>query len=503
MAISSPMEGLANDPRFFSQVTPEDATSTSRIKSTKPSDYVKTAASSVLGSDFKFNPSNLVNDNEITDLAIYDELTKVLPARSTQSMFFWRRFGKPFASMLDAAEFPISSQVAFLTFVYARVLGMMGPLDSNGPASYMTFDGSPVELSWVIPSNVKPGDGHTGRQVRFAIEPIDPRSGRLLRGMEVLKYLTSPKGSLGLVKCGKGDLDWSMITEQFLYSGAEVDSDKRFFVGFDFARSGEIVLKTYYLPRAQPPSDQTLSHPTAKLSMWDTNYTPLRSLLTTLDPTLINSLNMMISYVDNADTPYKPRLEILSMDCVPNEVNRLKLYCRPSSGNSWSDARCAFTLAGRLDSPKMDRALARLEILWNLLFPFAHSRSGRDLDEGLRLRHADHEDVCNRRSADHPTGGLLFYYSLVPGSDMVLPKVYLPVSRYCVNDLVIAEALEKFYAIDGRGRQDPGWVAREVASAYNRRSLDERTGIHTYVTFALKKNYQWELTSYFSPEIWE
>lgn len=71
--------------------------------------------------------------------------------------------------MLEAAEFPISLQLSFLTFVYARVLGMMGPPEPNGPASYMTFDGSPVELSWVIPDNVKHG---ACRQVRFAIEPM-------------------------------------------------------------------------------------------------------------------------------------------------------------------------------------------------------------------------------------------------------------------------------------------------------------------------------------------
>ena len=76
----------------------------------------------------------------------------------------------------------------------------------------------------------------------------------------------------------------------------------------------------------------------------------------------------------------------------------------------------------------MCRVLSRLETLWNLLFPFAHSRSNLDLDEGLKLRQANRDDIDPRRSADHPTGGLLYYYSLVPGSEMILPKVYLPVS---------------------------------------------------------------------------
>ncbi|KAG6808569.1 hypothetical protein H0H92_003695 [Tricholoma furcatifolium] len=418
MAISSPVDSLVNDSRFFVQVNPQ--TTSSAHAQPKTTNYVKAVVASILGSDFQFNSSNATS--QITGLAIYDELTKVLPVRSPQTAFFWSRFARPFASMLDTAEYPILTQIIFLTFIYARVVGMMGSLGSNGPASYMTFDGSPVELSWVFPRTVKPGDGNKGRQVRFAIEPIDPRSGRLLPGLEVLKYLTSLKGSLGLVTCDQGVLNWSIITEQFLYSGAP---EKRFFVGplgFDFSRSGEIVLKTYYVPRT---ADQSLSHKASKLCLWDVDYRPLRSLLTTLDPSLMESLNMMISFVDGEEEPYKPRMQILSMDCVSNEANRLKMYCRPSQGTSWADARHSFTLGGRLNGPKMDHALSRLELLWNLLFPFAHSQSHRDLDEGLTMYRADHESVYHRRSADHPTGGLLFYYSLVPGSGMILPKNYL------------------------------------------------------------------------------
>lgn len=74
--------------------------------------------------------------------------------------------------MLETAGYPLSSQVTFLTFIHARILGMMGPLDARGPGSLMTFDGSPVELSWVIPSKEKSGNGGANRQLRFAIEPM-------------------------------------------------------------------------------------------------------------------------------------------------------------------------------------------------------------------------------------------------------------------------------------------------------------------------------------------
>ncbi|KAF5378117.1 hypothetical protein D9615_007549 [Tricholomella constricta] len=499
MAILSQIETLTSDPRFFSQTTSTSRNRPLECINGDARDYVMKAATSVLGADFEFNPPTIIDDSEATGLAIYDALTKLLPARSPQTTFFWRKIGRCFASMLDTASFPISSQISFLTFVYARLLGMMGPLEATGPGSLMTFDGSPVELSWVIPSNVKSSDSSSSRQLRFAIEPIDPRSGRLLRGNEVLRYLTSPKGGLGLVRCDRSALDWSMITQHFLQPdsdrGGNNDSGKRFFIGFDFSRCGDIVLKTYYLPSPRPTSDIFLRNVKApRVCLWDADYKPLRGLLACLDPSLVASLNMMISYAEEVDVLSKPRLQILSMDCVPNE-----LYCRPTRGNSWNDALRTFTLGGRLASPKMNYALSRLETLWNLLFPFAHSQSNRDLDGAL----LQNRRSCHRATADHPTGGLLYYYSLVPGSDMVLPKIYLPVARYCSNDLVIAQALEKFHAMDGRGSGERGWVSREVSAAYNHRKLDEKSGIHTYVTFAIKKNFDWELTSYFSPEVWE
>lgn len=106
------------------------------------------------------------------------------------------------------------------------------------------------------------------------------------------------------------------------------------------------------------------------------------------------------------------------------------MYCRPATGSAWSDVWRGFTLNGRLAFPEIQPALARLEMLWNILFPFAHSQSGRDLvafARQNRLGELNGHDA-SQAHPEHPTGGLLFYYSLVPGTRMVLPKIYLPVS---------------------------------------------------------------------------
>jgi len=43
----------------------------------KPDDYVKQKASSLLGKHFDFNPPDLIDDHERTGLVVYDILSRV------------------------------------------------------------------------------------------------------------------------------------------------------------------------------------------------------------------------------------------------------------------------------------------------------------------------------------------------------------------------------------------------------------------------------------------
>ena len=127
----------------------------------------------------------------------------------------------------------------------------------------MTIDGSPVELSWVLPQTCDstglgsaPHSVHQRRQVRFAIEPMSvfcitvveiiiivltdivyrhPISGKLLKGSAVLDYLMSPEGNLGMVATADDCMAWRKKTESFLFPGTEDDGEipdgSRFFVG--------------------------------------------------------------------------------------------------------------------------------------------------------------------------------------------------------------------------------------------------------------------------------
>lgn len=89
--------------------------------------------------------------------------------------------------------------------------------------------------------------------------------------------------------------------------------------------NGTIGLKAYYLPGS--------SHsPSSALKMWDVDYTPLRNLVASLDPALVEPMDLLLSYFEGLEDDYKPRIEIISMDCVKDSENRLKVRSLRISG---------------------------------------------------------------------------------------------------------------------------------------------------------------------------
>lgn len=65
----------------------------------------------------------------------------------------------------------LSTQSTFLVFLYARVLGFLGPEERSDPSSVLTLDGSPIEFSWIIPDK-KVAKGKANRNIRCVMEPL-------------------------------------------------------------------------------------------------------------------------------------------------------------------------------------------------------------------------------------------------------------------------------------------------------------------------------------------
>ncbi|KAJ6465847.1 hypothetical protein C8R45DRAFT_939438 [Mycena sanguinolenta] len=63
----------------------------------------------------------------------------LVPPMPPRAPFWWERLGK-----LETGAFPVAIQARFLTVIYARVLGVMGPDDrAVGPGSIMTSEDGP------------------------------------------------------------------------------------------------------------------------------------------------------------------------------------------------------------------------------------------------------------------------------------------------------------------------------------------------------------------------
>ncbi|KAJ7822491.1 tryptophan dimethylallyltransferase-domain-containing protein [Mycena olivaceomarginata] len=452
---------------------------------------VRQVVSTLLG-EKAFRGSNPELDVSVNG-SVFDILTQVLPPMPSRAAFWWDRLGKPFASMMVTAAFAVELQARFLIFVYARVLGFMGPEDESvGPGSYMTAEGSPVELSWVIPNRSKPRPGEVTRQIRFCIEPRDPETGFLYKGASILDFLTSPEGGLGVVFRPDLGLDWPTRIENFLCpndSGDEAPLSSRFFLGFDFQPSGIISLKAYYVTAFCPPTSQT---PIA-IESFNTDKL-LDQLGARLHPALTEPLETVRLYIHRTEALRSPFATIAAVDCVEPDANRLKKPPGPrhARGSLWNGA-----LENR---PEVAEGQNKMELLWNYLFPNATSAMKIDVPV-VTVPAAASGDNRPVHSL-----GLLFYYEFYANDHNVYPKIYLPVQTYCKNDLAICDSVEKFYndiGVKGPecGERGEGWVAREVAKSFGHRKLETRCGIITYVTLGAKKG-GWEVTMYFTPEPW-
>ncbi|KAF8868917.1 hypothetical protein BD779DRAFT_1682885 [Infundibulicybe gibba] len=293
------MDDLTNDRRFFPQISlpvPNDG------------DHEISGESIFKEETEQQIISAAILDSSLSGSSVYNILTQLLPVLCPQSAFFWDKLCRPF-SHARARGALARHAMHVPSFIYARVLGLMGPCEGagTGEKSVMTIDGSPVELSWVI----APG-------------PECPSGGY------------GPAGS----------------------SGSRLSP----------------------LP---PPH---------------------------LDPRMASSFQLIMEYFASLRDERKPRFQLLSSDCCLAK-NRLKVRDRgpPASRGAMELPLSHFLVA---DGPRSRCALRR-----------------------RRAAQPAEENDPARPHAQHPVGGLLYYYELIPGTSGVFPKIYLPVR--CVSTLAL------------------------------------------------------------------
>lgn len=179
---------------------------------------------------------------------------------------------------------------------------------------------------------------------------------------------------------------------------------------------------------------------------------------------------------------------ILSVDCVPRQAARYKVYFRWSCSCA-EDLILHMSLGGRVElSPQH---IAGVVDMWNTLAP--------------RTELLDDQKVIAQ-------SGLCVYYDFKEASRLPAVKVYLPVQNWASNDLKAANAIARWLRKFGHKESADSYVRFVsdlwcVASSSTRESKADRpnsrtdlvstTGFHTYVGIA-SKDGGCEATTYYN-----
>ena len=378
--------------------------------------------------------------------------------------------------MLDFMDYGPAMTRKYVEFFDSSLASALGTFSSNPDNlpiwnSYMTDDFTPIEFSHSYSSK--------GRLVRFAIEPISRGAGGPTDPFNVAhinRLIQDLAKSIGNV-----DLTWYKILHRSLMAdNDQLERSKfktsngsipQFFVGFELAHE-QASMKVYFVPSAKAActgktSMQLVSEvlPNLEATSWD-----LRPAFQTIETYLAS------------DKVIAPKLEIVSVDCCQPLKSRLKLYIRGRS-TSFQSVWDFFTLGGLIGYMDRDEIFHTLKQLWYLVL---------GLPEDFPIT----EQLA---ANDHETAGVIYYFSLRPGSQIPEPKLYIPVRHYARNDQEIADGIVEAFERLGWKRFAEDYVS-SLRSFFPYRPLGARTGIQTYVAFSMKGGNV-TIEPYLNPEI--
>ncbi|KAF1973120.1 aromatic prenyltransferase, partial [Bimuria novae-zelandiae CBS 107.79] len=372
------------------------------------------------------------------------------------------------SKLLSSAGYSQESRDKAMSFFLHCITPFLGPLRgfeyANDWTSFMTDDGTPIELGWGWTTEDAPP------KIQYSIEPYDSHnclpkvsySGQSSRSFyqEVIKDLDGT------------DLTWSdHFSSTFLNQRPELPSQKQknsIFYAFDIQGDGAVA-KTYFILRSgsgRPMySDMWAAISTAVLSApYCLNRSP-------------PSLRVLQGFFKNNTTFVD--IEMLAIDLVQPEHSRIKIYFRLRN-TCFGSVKKAMTLDGRLTDETTIKGLGDLERLWKLLF---HVDSNTPLP-----------------AVDHRTAGILYYAEFRLGSQLPKVKLYIPVRHYAASDNAVIEALENFWQHQ-QGFGEKICKYRQVLKETFEQELSQSSGIQTYLGCSINSDGSLRLISYINPQV--
>lgn len=346
--------------------------------------------------------------------------------------FWWRKHaGQGLAILLHHAGYPRDLQYRDLKFfadIVAPHLGISEEetgKDTFRWPSFMTDDGTPLELSWDWGTTDQPP------MIRYSIEPVGLHAGSRL---DPKNSLAGPALQQKLIQSLPDmHLEWFNHFQDFFNPRNQdivgpVDAEDHstsIFYAFDLSALG-VTVKTYFFPKFR-----------ADLNCLS-NLDVLSQAIHSAPYVRRHNLDAWFMFHDFCSEAQNMGLEheMLAIDHIDPLKSRLKIYFR-NRETSFSSVMNVMTLGGRLKNQKLYQGLKDLKRLWNSVFEV-------DTAPNQSLPHTAHR-----------TAGLLYNVEFKLGDAFPVAKIYLPVRHYSSSDDAIMRGLDEYFKYHNRGKYMP------------------------------------------------
>jgi DMATS type aromatic prenyltransferase len=318
-----------------------------------------------------------------------------------------------------------SRNLEFFTQLIAPNLGVFQGVTDNYTRSwrsFMTDDGSPIELSWDW------GINDSRPVIRYSIEPIGLYAGTSL---DPTNLLAGPALQNHLIQfLPKMRLEWYHYFKDFFDCGREKrargaeelqDHNTSIFYAFDLSEK-ETIAKVYFFPKYRATSRQQSNLEVLLEAIKGAPHCTKTNLL---------ALSVFLEFANDSASK-NIEYEILAIDLIDPLESHFKIYFR-SRDTSFDSVFNFMTLGGRIKHPGLDRELESLHRLCNSLFGLCESSTHL------------------LKESNHRTAGMLYNIEFRLGDLNPVAKIYIPVRHYSKGDDAVIDALDEYFRSNQRG----------------------------------------------------
>lgn len=393
-------------------------------------------------------------------------------SKQTSHAFWWKHLGGVLATLLEQAGYSDNARYRHLNFFAGCIVPRLGPRirikdRSNGAVpsaspSFMTDDGTPLELSWDWGSS-----NNDAPAIRYSVEPIGLPADAAERyefRQDIIDYVQRTKVG------GKEMILFQELCDTYgEVSRQQEEHSYRVFYAFDL--KGESAMAKGYICLVPGQCEEG------------------PSILDSIEKTLINGLvctpdqlaplRIFKDWMHQDATDVE--IPVFSLDLLDWPKSRNKIYYRTRITTFSSVVDC-LTLGGRLNSSVPKDGLDSLQRLWDAVL-------GVDSSCGDPLPEIKNE-----------TAGILYNLAFSPNEDIMATKVYIPIRHYAKSDSSALEGLRQFLRDEARTKY-LNVFNEAIESLFDTESLDEGCGVQTYLGAQVNPDGSLRVVSYINPQI--